>query len=224
MPHANRSAAGDQDIWQRIDSWGVVPVVTLQDGRTARRLAEALTAGGLPGAEVTLRRAGATAAIEALAKVSEFLVGAGTVHSVRQAEQAVAAGARFVVTPGFAQDVVAWCLERSVPVLPGTATPTDLELALAHGLERVKFFPAEPLGGVPMLQALSGPYAAIRFMPTGGIDSSNLPSYLELPSVFACGGSWMVRREWLEHEAWEQVVRATSQARHAVERARGGTN
>ena len=177
----------------RLQSLRLIPVVALDRAEDAEPLADALSAGGLRCAEITLRTDAALDSIQALAGREEFLIGAGTVHSAEQAKTAVEAGAQFVVTPGFNPRTVMWCQENQVPVFPGIATPTDLELALEHGVETVKFFPAETLGGVNTLKAFSGPYRQIRFIPTGGIHAGNLADYLALPSVLACGGSWMVK-------------------------------
>ena len=177
----------------RLQSLRLIPVVALDRAEDAEPMADALCAGGLRCAEITLRTDAALDSIQALADREEFLIGAGTVHSAEQAKAAVEAGAQFVVTPGFNPRTVMWCQENQVPVFPGIATPTDLELALEHGVETVKFFPAETLGGVNTLKAFSGPYRQIRFIPTGGIHAGNLADYLALPSVLACGGSWMVK-------------------------------
>ena len=177
----------------RLQSLRLIPVVALDRAEDAEPLADALSAGGLRCAEITLRTDAALDSIQALAGREEFLIGAGTVHSAEQAKAAVEAGAQFVVTPGFNPRTVMWCQENQVPVFPGIATPTDLELALEHGVETVKFFPAETLGGVNTLKAFSGPYRQIRFIPTGGIHAGNLADYLALPSVLTCGGSWMVK-------------------------------
>ena len=183
----------------RLQALQLIPVVALERAADAEPLADALCAGGLPCAEVTLRTEAALDSLRALAGREELLLGAGTVHSAEQAAAAVDAGAQFVVTPGFNPRTVKWCQENQVPVFPGIATPTDLELALEHGVETVKFFPAETLGGVNTLKAFSGPYGQMRFIPTGGIHAGNLADYLALPSVLACGGSWMVKvGDWSE--------------------------
>ena len=183
----------------RLQALQLIPVVALERAADAEPLADALCAGGLPCAEITLRTEAALDSLRALAGREELLLGAGTVHSAEQAAAAVDAGAQFVVTPGFNPRTVKWCQENQVPVFPGIATPTDLELALEHGVETVKFFPAETLGGVNTLKAFSGPYGQMRFIPTGGIHAGNLADYLALPSVLACGGSWMVKvGDWSE--------------------------
>lgn len=195
-----------------IDAFKLVPVVAIESQRQADPLADALTRGGLPCAEITLRTDDALESIRVLARRSDFLVGAGTVHSVVQAQRVVDAGARFVVSPGLNPKTVQWCLDHQVPVFPGISSPTDLEMALELGLEVVKFFPAEALGGVPMLKALCGPYRGMRFMPTGGIQQDNLKQYLELPQVIACGGSWMVKPELIQRGDFEAIATLTSDA------------
>ena len=191
----------------RLQALRLIPVVALERAADAEPLADALCAGGLPCAEVTLRTEAALDSLRALAGREELLLGAGTVHSAEQAAAAVDAGAQFVVTPGFNPRTVKWCQENQVPVFPGIATPTDLELALEHGVETVKFFPAETLGGVNTLKAFSGPYGQMRFIPTGGIHAGNLADYLALPSVLACGGSWMVKAG-----DWSETKRLTTEA------------
>ncbi len=195
------------DMNEALAAWKVVPVVALDRAADAAPLADALEAGGLPCAEITLRTPAGLEAIRGLSDREGFTVGAGTVHNIEQARAAVEAGAAFVVAPGLNPGVVEWCLEQGVPVYPGTATPSDLERALEFGLQVVKFFPAEPLGGVKMLRALSGPFAELRFMPTGGINEANIADYLRLPCVIACGGSWMVRREWISAGDFARITR-----------------
>lgn len=157
---------------EKIENWKIVPVVAIERASDAERLADALSQGGLPVAEITLRTDAGLQAISKLADRADFVVGAGTVHSVEQAKQVADAGAKFVVSPGFNPKTVQWCLDRSLPIFPGVSSPTDLETAIEFGLSIVKFFPAEQLGGVAMLKALQGPYGDIRFMPTGGIDAA----------------------------------------------------
>ncbi|WP_238388772.1 bifunctional 4-hydroxy-2-oxoglutarate aldolase/2-dehydro-3-deoxy-phosphogluconate aldolase [Roseimaritima ulvae] len=198
-------------IVEWLDAFKLVPVVALESHCSAEPLAEALVEGGLPCAEITLRTDEAIEGIRTLAQRDDFLVGAGTVHSVAQAQQVVDAGARFVVSPGLNPKTVQWCLDHHVPVFPGVSTPTDLEMALEFGLTVVKFFPAEAMGGVRMLRALSGPYGGVRFMPTGGIRQENLRQYLALPQVIACGGSWMVKSEWIQQGDFETITRLTSE-------------
>jgi len=179
-------------ILQRIGVRRLVPVIVLQDAGNAAPLGEALVAGGLPCAEVTFRTAAAAESIRIMAQNSDLLVGAGTVLTVAQVELAVDNGAKFIVSPGLNPKVGGYCVDHDIPITPGTSNPTDIEMALEFGLDVVKFFPAEAFGGVKTLQAISAPYSAVRFIPTGGITESNLQSYLALPNVRACGWSWMV--------------------------------
>ncbi len=190
-----------------LQSLKLIPVVALEDADDAEPLADALCAGGLSVAEVTLRTDSGIDVIRRLGARDDFLLGAGTVHSIEQAQEVVEAGAHFVVTPGFNPRTVAWCQEHNVPVFPGIATPTDLEMALEHNIDVVKFFPAETLGGVNTLKAFSGPYHNVRFIPTGGISAENLIDYLVLPGVLACGGSWMV-----QVDDWDKTTLLTAQA------------
>ncbi len=199
-------------IVEWLDVFKLVPVVSLESHRSAEPLADALVEGGLPCAEITLRTDEAIEGIRTLAQRDDFWVGAGTVHSVSQAQQVVDAGARFIVSPGLNPKTVQWCLDQQVPVFPGISSPTDLEMALEFGLEVVKFFPAEALGGVPMLKALCAPYGGMRFMPTGGIHSGNLKSYLDLPQVIACGGSWMVKPELIQTGQFDVISTLTADA------------
>jgi 2-dehydro-3-deoxyphosphogluconate aldolase/(4S)-4-hydroxy-2-oxoglutarate aldolase len=196
----------------QLQSLKIIPVVAIQEVSQAQPLAEALIEGGLPVAEITLRTAAGAGAIQALADLDGFLVGAGTVHSVDQAKQVADAGAKFVVTPGLNPRTVQWCLDNNMPIFPGVSSPTDLEMALELGLEVVKFFPAERNGGIPMIKALLGPYGDIRFIPTGGINTENLKDYLALPSVVACGGSWMVKSDLINGGQFEKITQITRDA------------
>ena len=192
-----------------LQSLKIIPVVAIEDVSQAQPLAEALIEGGLPVAEITLRTEAGLGAIETLADREGFLVGAGTVHSADQAKQVADAGAKFVVTPGLNPRTVKWCLDNGMPIFPGVSSPTDLEMALELGLEVVKFFPAERIGGIPMIKALQGPYGDIRFIPTGGINTENLNDYLSLPSVVACGGSWMVKSDLITGGQFDKITQIT---------------
>jgi len=194
----------------------IVPVVVLADSAGAEPLAGALVAGGLHCVEVTFRTDAAADVIRAMAVRPELVVGAGTVLTAEQAEQAVVAGARFVVSPGFGPAVVRRCQELGVPVFPGIATATEIQMALDAGLDTVKFFPAEQLGGVGMVKALSAPFRTVRFIPTGGIDTGNLADYLAVPSVLAVGGTWMVAPDLLAAGDWAEVTRRCVAAVAAV--------
>ncbi len=208
------------NIVTQIEELRVVPVVAIENLDDADRLADALTEGGLPCAEITLRTDAGLAAIESLSKRSDFLVGAGTVHNSEQAARVVDAGAKFVVAPGFNPRTVSWCIDQSVPVFPGTSNPTDLEQALEFGLDAVKFFPAEAMGGVKTLKAFHGPYSSIRFMPTGGITIANLREYLSLPFVLACGGSWMVKSDLIAAGRFDEITRLTAETIKLIDELR----
>jgi 2-dehydro-3-deoxyphosphogluconate aldolase/(4S)-4-hydroxy-2-oxoglutarate aldolase len=184
-------------ILEQLAQLRLVPMVAIDRAEHADAFGAALVAGGLPVAEITFRTEAAEAAIRTLAKRGDVLVGAGTVLTTEQADRAIDAGANFLVSPGTNPRVVEHCLIRSVPIVPGVATPTDVELGLSLGLTTLKFFPAENLGGIAMLKALAGPYAGVRFLPTGGITPEKLPEYLALSNVIACGGSWLAPRDTL---------------------------
>jgi 2-dehydro-3-deoxyphosphogluconate aldolase / (4S)-4-hydroxy-2-oxoglutarate aldolase len=196
-----------------IGLFGIVPVVVINEARHAGSLAEALLEGGLPCIEVTFRTAAAPAAIKSIAKDHPaMLLGAGTVLTVDQVKQAVDLGARYIVSPGLNRKVVEYCLSLAIPVTPGVATPTEIEAALDLGLRIVKFFPAEPLGGLGYLKAISAPFAMMKFIPTGGIDEANLLGYLKFPPVVACGGSWMVKAESISGGRFDDIRAITSRA------------
>jgi 2-dehydro-3-deoxyphosphogluconate aldolase/(4S)-4-hydroxy-2-oxoglutarate aldolase len=200
------------DIAEQIGDLKLVPVVAIKDAADAPRLADALVAGGLPCAEITFRTEAAEAAIKAMATRGDMLVGAGTVLTTEQAQRAIDAGAKFLVSPGTNPKVVEYAINQSTPIVPGVATPTDIELAMNLGLDTLKFFPAEANGGVKMLKAISAPYGMIKFLPTGGITAANLASYLDLPQVIACGGSWMVKGDLISEGKFDEITRLTREA------------
>jgi 2-dehydro-3-deoxyphosphogluconate aldolase/(4S)-4-hydroxy-2-oxoglutarate aldolase len=201
---------------------GVVPVVAIEDAKDAVPLGQALIDGGLPCAEITFRTAPAAMAIAELAQnLPQVLLGAGTILTVEQASQAVDAGAKFIVSPGFDPFVVNWCIEHQVPVMPGVATPTEISMALNKGLKILKFFPAEFAGGVKALKAIAGPFVGVKFVPTGGINPANLPDYLALPAVHACGGSWLVKRNLISEGKFDEITNLTREAVEIVRRIRG---
>lgn len=205
----------------RIGECGVVPVVTLPDVTVALPLTEALLAGGLGCVEVTFRTDAAAPALPLIRqRFPDMLVGAGTVLTTRQADAAIEAGAQFVVAPGTNPVVIDHVLARGVPMIPGIATPTDIEAALARDIETVKFFPAEQFGGASTIKALAGPYPSVRYIPTGGISPANLATYLAVPQVLACGGSWMVRAELLASRDFAAVTRLAREAVAIVAEAR----
>ncbi|MEV4661949.1 bifunctional 4-hydroxy-2-oxoglutarate aldolase/2-dehydro-3-deoxy-phosphogluconate aldolase [Micromonospora echinofusca] len=194
----------------------ILPVVVLDAARDAAPLADALVRGGLRSAEVTFRTDAASEAIRVMSERSDLLVGAGTVLTPDQVDRAVEAGARFVVTPGFGPAVVRRCQELGVPVFPGVATGTEIQMALDAGLDTVKFFPAEQLGGVGMIKALAAPFRSVRFIPTGGVNTANLADYLALPAVLAVGGTWMVAPDLIAAGRWDEVAARTAAAVEAA--------
>lgn len=215
-------AAQFSDTISKIKSFGVVPVVALEDAGQAAPLAEAFLEGGLGIIEITFRT---EAAAESIRKVRReapnMFTGAGTVLSVDQVKAAVDSGAQFIVTPGFNESVVDYCVSQKIPITPGINNPTGIEMALQRGLSVVKFFPAELSGGTAMVKALSGPYRKIGFIPTGGVKPENLESYLRLPSVVACGGTWLAPKEVLAKGNFKKVASLTAEAMAIVRRAGG---
>lgn len=200
-------------VLRAISEIGIVPVIAIDDAAKAVPLARALAAGGLPAAEVTFRTAAAADAIRAMVKeVPEMLVGAGTVLTPEQLDQALAAGAQFIVSPGFHPDMVRYGLSKGALMIPGTATGGEMEQAMAMGLEVVKFFPSEQSGGLAKLKALAGPYQTLKWMPTGGINAGNVESYLSFPQVAACGGTWMASKERIAGEKWGEITAVCKQA------------
>ena len=192
---------------------GIVPVVALEDAADALPLGAALKKGGVSAIEVTFRTAAAADAIRLLTReMPELLVGAGTVLTKEQADAAIEAGAKFIVSPGFQPELVSYVLSKGVPMCPGTATPGEMEQAMALGLSAVKFFPAEQNGGAPMLKALSAPYRDLLFMPTGGVKLENLRTYLALDQVFACGGTWLATKDDIKAKAFDQITARTREA------------
>ncbi|HLA86734.1 MAG TPA: KHG/KDPG aldolase/sugar kinase fusion protein [Anaerolineales bacterium] len=201
------------EVLERLHELKIIPVVKINDVEKAIPLAQALCLGGLPCAEITFRTAQAEEAIRRIAVAfPEMLVGAGTVLTIEQVDKAVAAGARFIVSPGFNPRVVDHCIALGIPITPGCSSPSDVEQALERGLEVVKFFPAENLGGVSMLKAISGPYGGLKFIPTGGINAKNISEYLAFTKVLACGGSWMVKDELINDSDFDTIEKLTREA------------
>ena len=200
-------------ILEEIGRIGIVPVVVLDDAEKAVPVAKALRSGGINCAEVTFRTAAAEASIKNItAALPDMLAGAGTVLTTEQADRAVDAGAKFIVTPGYNPEVVEHCIARGIPVVPGCMDTHAIEMALAAGLDTVKFFPAEAAGGLPMMKALAGPYVNLKFMPTGGINADNLKEYLSFRKIVACGGSWMVKPALVREERYDEIARITQEA------------
>jgi 2-dehydro-3-deoxyphosphogluconate aldolase/(4S)-4-hydroxy-2-oxoglutarate aldolase len=204
------------DFTEALRTFRVVPVVVLDDIAIAKPLAAALVEGGLPCAEITLRSDAGLGAIRVMADRGDVLVGAGTVLNTEQARAAVDHGARYIVSPGLSVPVVEWCLEREMPVYPGVSSPTEIMAALDLGLSTLKFFPAEPNGGIKTLKALASVFTDIRFLPTGGITLATVNDYLALDQVAACGGSWLVNPAWLQEQRFDLVVAETKRTVAAV--------
>ena len=195
------------EVLQRVYEIGVIPVIAIDDADKAVPLAKALVEGGLPAAEVTFRTAAGEEAIRRIAaEVPDMLVGAGTVLTKEQADRAIAAGSQFIVSPGFNPEVTRYVLDKGALMMPGTATPGEMEQAMSMGLDVVKFFPAEQNGGVAKLKALAGPYTSLRWMPTGGVNTKNLMDYLSFNKIIACGGTWMVKKDLIEGEKWDEII------------------
>ena len=202
-----------EDLIKEISAAGVVPVVKLDDAASAVKLAEALRKGGLNCAEITFRTDAAEEAIRLIAeKYPDMLIAAGTVLTAEQADKAMAAGAKFIVSPGLNPDVVRHCKNKGYPIIPGVCTPSEVEKALSLGLKYLKFFPAEAAGGVKMIKAMAAPYTMVRFMPTGGINTANLADYLSSKAVFACGGSWMVPSDKINSGNFAKIEKMTADA------------
>ena len=200
-------------INEQFKEYGVVPVVVLNDAKDALPLAKALVEGGLACAEVTFRTDAAEESIRLMSEAyPEMLVGAGTVLTIDQVNRAVKAGAKFIVSPGFDPEIVDYCLENNIPVLPGCITPSEVAQAVKRGLKVVKFFPAEQAGGIAMIKAMAAPYVNMKFMPTGGVNAKNLTSYLDFPKIIACGGSWMVPGDLINAGEWDKIEQLTREA------------
>ncbi len=201
------------DIWSQFSEVGIIPVVVLDDAKDAEALGKALVEGGLPAAEVTFRTAAAEESIKIMSsKFPELLVGAGTVLTIDQAKRAVAAGAKFIVAPGFDPEIVKYCQDNNIPVCPGIQTPTELTAAVKMGLDHVKFFPAENAGGLSMINAVGAAFPQIKFMPTGGINAKNVVEYLQSSRIFCCGGSWMVKKDMIAAGKFDEIKDLVAEA------------
>ena len=212
------------EIEKKVQSIGVVPVIKLNHPeRDAVPLAKALIAGGVPVAEVTFRAAGAAGAIKAMGvDLPEVLGGAGTVLPTEQVDEAMAAGAQFIVTPGMDPDIVAYCQKVGIQIFPGCTTPTDYHTAYKFGLEVLKFFPAEQSGGIAKIKAMSAPFPMFKIMPTGGISLKNLADYVKNPVIAACGGSYMVTADLIDNGKWDEITDLCKQSVEIVKAARNG--
>lgn len=200
-------------VLEEFSKIGIIPVIALDDVADAAPLAKALCDGGLPCAEVTFRTDAAEESIRIMAEqFPEMLVGAGTVLTTEQVDRAVNAGAKFIVSPGLNPKVVAYCVEKGIPVTPGCSNPSDVEIAIELGLDVVKFFPAEAAGGLNMIKSMAAPYTKMKFMPTGGINAKNITSYLDFKKIIACGGSWMVNKDMIAAKDWNGITALTKEA------------
>ena len=209
-------------IIEELSGYGVVPVVVLNRAEDAKPLAEALCKGGLPCAEVTFRTEAAEVSIRIMSEnFPQMLVGAGTVLTIGQVDRAVGAGAKFIVSPGFDPEIVDYCIEKKIPVLPGCITPSEVAQGVKRGLKVLKFFPAEQAGGVAMIKAMAAPYTTVKFMPTGGISAKNLEEYLSVPKIIACGGSWMVKGDLIDSGQFDKIEEMTREAVDLVHKIRG---
>lgn len=209
-------------IFDKFSEIGIIPVVVIEDAKDAEALGRALKEGGLACAEITFRTKAAEDSIKIMAeKFPEMPVGAGTVLTVEQVDKAVSAGAKFIVSPGLNPDVVAHCIKMGIPIIPGICTPTDVEKAMTFGLDVVKFFPAEPAGGLNFIKAIAAPYTGIKFMPTGGINAGNVRDYLKYDRIIACGGSWMVKGDLIKTGNFKKITELTAEASRIVKEIRG---
>lgn len=200
-------------VTEKISTLGVVPVVVLEDAKDAAPLAKALVEGGLPCAEVTFRTDAAEESIKIMtSEYPDMFVGAGTVLTIEQVDRAVAAGAKFIVSPGFDPEIVDYCLSKEIPVFPGCITPSEVAQAVKRGLKVVKFFPVEQFGGVATIKAMAAPYVGLKFMPTGGVSAKNLESYLSCDKIVACGGSWMVKGDLVKAGKFDEIKAMTEEA------------
>ena len=210
------------EVLEKIQEIGIVPVVVLDDAKDAAPLAKALCEGGLPCAEVTFRTAAAEESIRIMSEqFPEMLVGAGTVLTTEQVDRAVTAGAKFIVSPGMNPRIVKYCVEKGILITPGCANPSDIEQALENGLDVVKFFPAEPAGGLKMIKAMAAPYVGVKFMPTGGINQNNVRDYLAYDRILACGGSWMVKGDLVAAGEFDKIKELAAEAVEIVKESRG---
>ena len=209
-------------VLEQIQEIGIVPVVVLNDAKDAEPLAKALCDGGLACAEVTFRTAAAEESIRIMSeKFPDMLVGAGTVLTTEQVDRAVAAGAKFIVSPGLNPRIVKYCVDKGILITPGCANPSDIEQALEQGLEVVKFFPAEAAGGLKMIKAMAAPYVGVKFMPTGGINQNNVRAYLAYDRILACGGSWMVKSDLVDAGKFDEIEKLARECVDIVKESRG---
>ena len=205
------------DILQKLKTTGIVPVVSLEDAKDALPTAKAMLSGGIDVMEITFRTVAAPDAIKAVTEsCPDMLVGAGTVISLEQCKQAVACGAKFIVSPGFDGEVVKWCVDNGIAVTPGCVTPTEITAAVKLGLNVVKFFPANVYGGLGAMKALSAPFGGVKFIPTGGVNAQNLGEYISAPFVHAVGGSWVCPKADITAGNFEKITALCAEARRAL--------
>ena len=205
------------DVLTRLANSIVVPVVVLDKAEDAIPTANAMLAGGVDTMEITFRTACAPEAIKAVAEnCPDVLVGAGTIINLEQCKLAVQMGAKFIVSPGFSEEVVAWCVENNIPVAPGCVTPTEIMAALKHGLNMVKFFPANVYGGLNAMKNLSAPFVGLKFLPTGGVNTGNIKEYVSAPFIHAVGGSWVCPKADITAGNWEKITNLCLEARKAA--------
>ena len=201
-------------VLERLANSIVVPVVVLDKAEDAIPTAKAMLAGGVDTMEITFRTACAPEAIKAVAEnCPDVLVGAGTIINVEQAKLAVQMGAKFIVSPGFSDEVVGWCVENNIPVAPGCVTPTEIMAALKHGLKMVKFFPANVYGGLNAMKNLSAPFVGLKFLPTGGVNTANIKEYVDAPFIHAVGGSWVCPKDAVKAGDWDKITALCAEAR-----------
>ena len=205
------------DVYSRISACGIVPVVVLNDAADAVSTAKAMLAGGISVMEITFRTAAAADSIRAVStECPDMLVGAGTVITLEQCRLAVECGAKFIVAPGYDEEVVSWCCENNIPVTPGCVTPTEIMMAMKHGLKVLKFFPANVYGGLSAIKALSGPFGGIKFIPTGGVNAANIAEFAASPFIFAVGGSWICPKADIAAHNWEKIPALCAESRKAI--------
>ena len=210
------------DLDKALKDAGIIPVVAINDADKAAPMAEALVKGGLPVIEITFRTDAAEQAIKNItANVKDAIVIAGTVLTPEQAERAVNAGAVGIVAPGLSLKTAKWCKEHDIPFCPGIQTPTEIEMALDLGITTVKFFPAEPAGGLKMIKAVAAPYTMMRFMPTGGLNAENVKEYLQYDKIVACGGSWIAKSSLIENGEFDKIEALAKEAAAIVKEIRG---
>ena len=205
------------DVLKRLAQSGVVPVVVLEDAKDAVPTAKAMLAGGIDVMEITFRTAAAADSIKAVAQeCPDMVVGAGTVINLEQCKLAVECGAKFIVSPGYDEETVAWCCDNGIPVTPGCVTPTEIMMALKHGLKVLKFFPANVYGGLSALKSLAGPFGGVKFIPTGGVNAQNLAEFISSPYVHAVGGSWICPKADIAAGNFDKITALCKEARKTL--------